>query len=388
MTSEGITTVDIRTGDCLEILRTLEAESVNCCVTSPPYWGLRDYGTGTWEGGDPECDHKNPAIGKPTWGPGSTGSSTLRGKPTNDSHSREGFKGCECPRCGARRIDSQLGLEPTPEEYVGRMVEVFREVRRVLREDGTMWLNLGDSYAGSWGAQSRGENSQLANRSVSSQQILAAPQRVNTGSWVAAHPTIKPKDLIGIPWMVAFALRTDGWYLRSDIIWHKPNPMPESVTDRPTKSHEYLFLLSKSQRYYYDAEAIEESVTDATLDRYKSGYNGFMSRVQQASPVDTRTQGMDSAATHLTKTRNKRSVWTIPTQPYPKAHFATFPEKLVEPCILAGCPEEGTVLDPFLGSGTTALVAHRLGRNCIGIELNPEYVALAEERFQQKRLFT
>ncbi len=285
-------------GDVHDQLKNIPDGTVRCCVTSPPYWGLRDYG-----------------------------------------------------------VEGQLGLEPTPDAYVAAMVDVFREVRRVLADDGTLWLNLGDSYAGSWGnysGQNRGNGTQreVVNGSLSSpawdgrEKERPAASRKLDG--------IKPKDLVGIPWMVAFALRADGWYLRSDIIWSKPNPMPESVTDRPTKAHEYIFLLSKSAKYYYDAKACAEPTVNNLMSRYHNG--------------DAPT------------TRNRRSVWHIATHPYKGAHFATFPPALIEPCILAGSAPGDTVLDPFLGSGTTLAVAKQHGRNGIGCELNPEYVALAQQR--------
>lgn len=366
-------------GDCLEVLKTLPAESVDCCITSPPYYGLRDYGIG-----------------------------------------------------------GQIGLEPTPEAYVARLVEVFREARRVLKDDGTLWLNIGDSYATNGGSRSYGSYDNSTGRGD-------AP----TGNRKAPNG-IKSKDLIGIPWMVAFALRADGWYLRSDIIWQKPNCMPESVTDRPTKSHEYLFLLSKSQRYYYDAEAVKEK----SIDPPGTSRGGSLSRVGNDDFVaQNNHKGGPSLSSGY---RNKRTVWTIPTKPFSQAHFATFPEKLVEPCILAGtsekgyCPEcgkpwvrqvekgeivsrpdnknthppllaavlagqgtngtgksslammrsvtttgwlpscscgldpvPGVVLDPFFGAGTTGLVAKKLGRHYIGIELNPDYISMAKARVQK-----
>jgi DNA modification methylase len=385
-------------GDCLEVLKTLPAESVHCCVTSPPYWGLRDYG-----------------------------------------------------------VDGQIGLEKTPELFVSKMVEVFREVKRVLRDDGTLWLNLGDSYAG--GGNYRG---------IDSEATLSDKQRSNRGARGLSQALggkvpdgMKAKDLCGIPWLVAFALRADGWYLRSDIIWHKPNPMPESVTDRPTKSHEYIFLLTKSPKYYYDAEAVKEPVSDTPgaqawrriFDPTKQGKEAILKDAGIKGGNDGRR---DPNAT----SRNKRSVWTVATAPFSGAHFATFPPKLIEPCILAGTSEQGccsecgapwervverigssesvagpksqakrdqglatafsgyadgstcpsfktvgwqhycnhreiqirimdgepldehpcTVLDPFAGAGTTGLVARRLGRSFIGIELNPEYLNMAENR--------
>lgn len=292
-------------GDCREVLPTLPDKSVNCCVTSPPYYGLRDYG------------HAD-----------------------------------------------QIGLEETPEQYIETMVQVFREVRRVLADDGTLWVNIGDSYAGS-------------TNTGGIKSIQGSSKRLGAmnGHKRLVPYNLKQKDLIGIPWMLAFALRADGWYLRQDIIWHKPNPMPESVTDRCTKAHEYIFLLSKSARYYYDAEAIAESATNPGDNR--------ASRKDTRKEVDPycKDNGSRSRTGNPTKdTRNRRSVWTVPTKPYSGAHFAVFPPKLIEPCILAGCPEGGTVLDPFGGSGTTAQVANMHRRNAITIELNPDYIDLQHKR--------
>lgn len=293
-----------RITDVVEGLRSLPDEVVQCVVTSPPYWGLRDYGVG-----------------------------------------------------------GQIGLEKTPEEYVQKLVEVFREVRRVLRKDGTLWLNLGDSYAGS----GRGGNNpeywpkhKMFGKEGYADGILGRPCSVPEG--------LKQKDLVGIPWHVAFALQAEGWYLRSDIIWAKPNPMPESVTDRPTKSHEYIFLLTKSPRYYYDAEAIKErgTIPAGTLAAKGSGEREGNRRPPEYKEYDG--------------TRNKRSVWTITTKPYSEAHFATFPPELPELCIKAGTKPGDVVLDPFLGSGTTAEVARKLGRVGLGFELNPKYEPLISDR--------
>ena len=264
--------INILHGDCREVLKTLSDKTFHTCVTSPPYWALRDYG-----------------------------------------------------------VDDQLGLEETPQEYVANLVEVFREVRRVLRDDGTVWLNLGDSYYS--------------------------------------------KNLVGIPWRVAFALQEDEWYLRQDIIWNKPNPMPESVQDRCTKSHEYIFLLSKSKKYFYDADAIKEDA----ISKFNGG--GNKGRIGK--------EGWKGHTENLDMTRNKRSVWTVNTKPYSEAHFATYPPDLIKPCILAGCPEEGHVLDPFGGAGTTGLVADRLGRNATLIELNKSYADIMEKRLRNDApLFT
>jgi DNA modification methylase len=308
--------IQILEGDCIESMKSLPDASVHCVVTSPPYWGLRDYGQ-----------------------------------------------------------DGQIGLEETPEAYVARMVEVFREVRRVLRDDGTCWLNLGDSYA----RQAGPEESKYATK-----HTLSVGQRAvydNNGIPAKKNippPGLKPKDLVGIPWRVAFALQADGWYLRQDIIWHKPNPMPESVTDRCTKSHEYVFLLTKSARYFYDAEAVKEASVDAASYRPLSPRNPD----KREGDKFFATRVGDHANGKVYATRNKRSVWTITTKPFSGAHFAVMPPDLVEPCVLAGCPEGGTVLDPFGGSGTTALVAEKLGRDAILCELNPEYIEIAWARIR------
>ncbi len=337
--------------DCLTFLKELPDNFIDCCVTSPPYYGLRDYG-----------------------------------------------------------VAGQIGLEETPEQYVQKLVEIFREVKRVLKPEGTLWLNLGDSYNGS--NQSGGigiVNNKKYHDTKDVKQI--GTKRIKG---------LKPKDLIGIPWMVAFALRADGWYLRQDIIWNKPNPMPESVTDRCTKAHEYIFLLSKSQKYYYDQEAIKQPVADATVlrlaqqvedqkgsNRIPGKTNGNMKAVgpgRKPRPDDNRggNQGtgrgipamaidgkgvnghsgyFDSCGNLIGEgMANKKSVWTVPTMPFKEAHFATFPEKLIADCIKAGCPENGIVLDPFMGAGTTGLVARKLNRNYVGIELNAEYIKIAEKR--------
>lgn len=292
-------------------------ESVNCCVTSPPYFGLRDYG------------HPD-----------------------------------------------QIGLEETPEQYVAKMVEVFREVRRVLRNDGTCWLNLGDSYSGG----GSGQNFSSAHGSTADSIGEVGKYGHVKTSRNPKDIGLKPKDLIGIPWMVAFALRADGWYLRQDIIWHKPNPMPESVTDRCTKAHEYIFLLTKSARYWYDADAIKEDKAPSTIADKRTNDNG--ARRDRAYPGQASNGGTNLGGSEAKA--NKRSVWTVPTQPTPEAHFATYPEDLIAPCILAGCPEGGLVLDPFMGSGTTAFVASKLGRNYVGFEINPEYIEIQKRRLNKE----
>ncbi len=434
-------TVRILVGDCLARLRDLPDESVQCVVTSPPYWGLRDYGTATWEGGDPGCAHKGrPKPRQDTAGKDANGSGMFgETRGLQDAKAVHTIPVRGVCKCGARRIDSQLGLEDTPELYVERMVAVFREVRRVLKKDGTLWLNIGDCYA----------------------------TRSLPGG-------IKAKDLIGIPWMLAFAMRTDGWFLRSEVVWWKKNPMPESVNDRPTKAHEQLFLFTKSSSYYYDAEAIEEpavsageaiwagetrvvqgaeNTTGKSTRRFrKSGNKERKHRADHGGiEGDTRHQahsipwaadgshrpqyrraleiaqekGLTEAhfeairACGISDTprgklqsgsgrntpeqkrlaaeakealggyyrefiarggRNRRTVWHLATKPYKGAHFATFPPALIEPCILAGAPVGAVVLDPFGGAGTTGLVCEQLERESILVELSPEYAKLASDR--------
>jgi DNA modification methylase len=368
-------------GDALTELRKLPDESVQCCVTSPPYWGLRDYG-----------------------------------------------------------VEGQLGLENAPEEYVAKLVEILREARRVLRTDGTLWLNLGDSYCG--GGNNRGDGSSLSSKQTSNRgargQVgdLARNKRIPRGGgrWGGGNNAavgVKSKDLIGIPWLVAFALRTDGWWLRSDIIWNKANSMPESVLDRPTRSHEYLFLLTKSARYHYDAEAIKEPATEADWQsrigranlnnrllptdelngirpRVKYTVNFKHRRDSEGGPFFKNSEDYagKNAQAQIHKNskqrahsrrhdgfndrwdqseqcsgmRNKRDVWTIAPANFHEAHFATYPPDLIKPCILAGCPVGGTVLDPFAGSGTTGMVALELGRRAVLVELNPKYVELIKQR--------
>jgi DNA modification methylase len=328
-------TVDILIGDCRDVLRTLPDESVQCVVTSPPYWGLRSYGVGTANG--------------------------------------------------------EIGQEESFWDFLDAMVDVFREVRRVLRSDGTAWVNMGDGYAndGKWGGATGGKHSDF----LHGQSSRVGREKRRTG--------LKPKDLIGQPWRLAFALQDDGWWLRRDIIWHKLNPMPESVRDRPTCAHEYIFLLTKSQSYFYDADAIAEPVSPNTHARLSQNVaaqigsaranggaktNGNMKAVGRTPKTQPAGQGVKNnesfaAACSLPVThRNKRTVWPLSTEAYRDAHFATFPPALIEPCIKAGCPEGGTVLDPFGGAGTTGLVADRLQRNAVLIELNPEYAAMARRR--------
>ena len=302
----------IHVGDALDVLRTLPDESVQCVVTSPPYFGLRDYGH-----------------------------------------------------------DGQIGLESTPDEFVAALVEVFREVRRVLRDDGTVWLNLGDSYAGGGG---HSPNAPSSAHSKSGKYGMALKE-----GGIKPVGNIKPKDLIGIPWRVAFALQADGWWLRQDIIWHKPNPMPESVTDRCTKAHEYIFLLSKSARYYYDHEAIKEkSVCEAGTAGDWDGNIDFN------LPNGETRFGKPNLGGSVDGKRNKRDVWQVNTKPFTEAHFAVYPPELIEPCVLAGSAEGDTVLDPFSGAGTTGVVALAKRRTYIGIELNPTYAEMAARRIRDE----
>lgn len=414
-------------GDCRELLTQMAADGVRVqtCVTSPPYFGLRDYGTATWEGGAVGCDHRERRGGD---GARSTKQTTSAG--TQQYRYRQ-----ICGKCGARRVDRQIGLEPTATEYVNELVCVFRLVRNLLTPDGTLWLNLGDCFA--------------ANGMPGTSHLAKLGQRFTGGGH--KHDTVekphrrvpeglKPKDLLGIPWRVAFALQADGWYLRSDIIeeiefycpcgcgylleeriwrwsqdreliWKKPNPMPESVRDRPTRVHEYLFLLSKSERYYFDADAIKEPAIygaphspQSISSPYGQGFTrrartaGVAGRTRPQKAVPNITTGRkelrsNTESRHRTATaggqsmqanpnglRNKRSVWTVATTPFRGAHFATFPRKLIEPCIAAGSRPGDIVLDPFSGTGTTRQVAIEFGRRYIGCELNPAYLELERLR--------
>ena len=318
-------------GDAREVLTEMAAAGVTAqmCVTSPPYWGLRDYGTARWEGGSAGCDHVAPKKG------GTGLASSLQTQVKRLDFESGGQFRDTCAKCGARRIDSQLGLEATPEEYIKNMVGVFRLVRKVLADDGTIWVNMGDSYAAKVSAGDKVFGNPDFNDGRPSRAATKTPARALAG--------LKPKDLCGIPWMLAFALRADGWYLRSDIIWAKPNPMPESCTDRPTKSHEYLFLLSKKPNYYYDAEAIKEpAVEGKDLGLLRGRTFGSDANVAWHAPSIQKRQrdGIDSR-TAGSGYRNRRTVWTIATEPFSDAHFATFPKKLVEPCIMAGTSERG-----------------------------------------------
>lgn len=419
----------------------LANRSVQMVVTSPPYWGLRDYGTGTWAGGNQNCNHDAAKIkGRADYG-FSDASIVQRDNP----HAGYTRYGATCPTCGAVRVDHQIGLEVTLDEYVQSMVEVFWELWRVLRDDGTVWLNLGDSYSGD---KSGGRNDTETMYGPESQQLAA------NGNHLDCSSGLKPKNLCGVPWRVAFALQDDGWTLRADIIWAKPNPMPESVTDRPTRSHEHLFLFTKGERYFYDADAIREIAvegTDLGLLRGRNAGADDMVSWHAQSILERQQNGVDSRNAG-DGYRNKRDVWTVNSEPTPEAHFATFPSKLIEPCILAGTSDKGCcavcgaprvrvteressgvrngnsgergdhpsdfrtfnqppqqssrvvsvttlgwepscehdapsvpciVLDPFLGSGTTGRVASRLGRRWVGLELKQDYIKIAERRTAQ-----
>ena len=372
--------VQVINADVLDGLKTLESDSVQCCVTSPPYWGLRDYGTGAWSGGDSACDHVSHELrtgqGMAALGEKYAGGGKKAAEPKPVQYRDE------CGKCGAVKVDQQIGLEKTPAEFVARLVEVFEEVRRVLKPDGVCFVNLGDSYAAGHGGSTTAGNytpkvdrhreakprkrDDLPNAPAGWAERDVTPKRIIAG--------LKPKDLVGIPWRVAFALQDAGWWLRQDIIWHKPNPMPESVTDRCTKSHEYIFLLTKSARYFWDAEAISEPAIDPGV-RVATAYALAAVNSQSTTPYGGNAKD----------TRNKRSVWTIATAPFAEAHFATFPPELPEICIKAGSKPGDTVLDPFGGAGTTGLVADRLQRNAVLIELNPQYASMASKRVATDR---
>jgi len=328
-------------GDALETLRAFEGASVQCVVTSPPYYGLRDYQTGTWQGGNAACAHaaaRNRTRALRHFAEGQKQASNA-----GSDGSERAWKPV-CPDCGAVRLDRQLGLEATPADYVAVMVEIFRELRRVLRDDGTVWLNIGDSYNANQGAGFNAhatDRPHLSGEGVGQKRIPEASRNTRRPKL----PGIKPKDLLGVPWELALALRADGWYLRAEIIWHKANPMPESVTDRPTKAHEQLFLLAKSPRYFYDAEAIREEQSPGTFERFGNGAAPRQTNAKAlaAEAGEVRANGSFKTATPeaVIGSRNKRTVWTIPIQGTPEAHFATFPEALVAPCILAGTSARG-----------------------------------------------
>jgi len=368
---DPLVTHSVIEGDCLDVMAGMESGSVQMLATSPPYWGLRDYGGEPAEwGGDPACEHQWGDIG-PSHHPGQVEQTKWKSADAAGKGQTAG-SGQFCQKCGAWL--GQLGLEPTPELYVEHLVAIFREAKRVLRDDGTLWLNLGDSYC-SIGHKKSHSGHGTTGLAGGKAQEQSPVRRENDASSLG----LKHKDLVGIPWRVAFALQADGWYLRSDIIWHKPNCMPESVTDRPTSSHEHVFLLAKSERYYYDADAIREPHKDDSLARVGRG--------RSENHKWTNGPGGQTLATDITKAchpagRNARNVWTIPTQPFPGAHFAVWPEKLVTRMILAGSRIGDTVLDPFCGSGKSGVAAVKLGRKFKGIETNPEYCEMARKQIE------
>jgi len=355
--------------DVLEGLKKLPDNCVQCVVTSPPYWGLRDYGTATWEGGDPECNHMRDTKISDSC---TTGHQGMKGQGVADAIYKT-----ECKKCGAKRVDQQLGLEETPDEYITKMVEVFHEVKRVMRKDGTLWLNMGDCYVCSPpGNKEPSKADKDGNYWRARERQLGQGEDVEAIYQKSKIKSLKPKDLVGMPWRLALALQADGWYLRSDIIWHKPNPMPESVTDRPTKSHEYIFLLTKSAKYYYDAEAIREKTGEETRRAKSFRDGGVYTNNRSFNNSNTKEKDTHGDGDNSYMGRNKRDVWTVTTRSYSEAHFATFPPDLILPCILAGTKEGDIVLDPFLGSGTTAEVSRLNNRTCLGFELNPDYEPL------------
>jgi DNA modification methylase len=398
-------------------------ECVQCCVTSPPYWGLRDYGVPplVW-GGDLECEHE--------WGEAVAVNATNHTDKRRWNHARNGrgedqpvekrpgwkrqtiTQGQFCQLCGA--WCGALGLEPTPDLYIAHLVMVFEEVRRVLKPDGVLWMNLGDCYAtgaGKVGEHPGGAQGERWKGYKGDRDGHEGKHGYRVGPQTQPNrlpiPGLKAKDLVGVPWMAAFALRSAGWYLRSDVIWSKPNPMPESVTDRPTKAHEYIFLLSKSERYYYDAAAIREPYSASTLQQFEQGYDGQATKeyggTWAQNPSDVKRRIVDKQRGHgrrhagfndrwdampkdeqCIRGANKRSVWTVATRPYPDAHFATFPDTLIEPCILAGSRPNDRVLDPFIGTGTVGQVSERLMRRWVGTDLG--YQKLAKRRTAQRGL--
>lgn len=379
--------------------------SIQMVMTSPPYFGLRDYGIAPTEwGGDPDCEHEftmkpvSSEIGRGNWAQGTNGRGEVQmpNKTARKAIASEVSTGfcihCECWK-------GTFGLEPTPDLYIQHTVDIFREVRRVLKPNGTLWLNLGDSYAGSWGSQGRQGHGEMTSRSIVwARQIAHAVRKESCTGSVRNLGGLKPKDMLGIPWRVAFALQADGWYLRMDIIWSKNNPMPESVFDRPTKSHEYIFLLSKSKKYFYDRDGGSEPVTGGAHSRGKgvnpkstkvpsgwmSGDGSHRSLFGRHRPRSKQNESFSRGISKEKKPRtrrNLRSVWKIPTQSYPDAHYATFPPKLVEPCVRAGSRVGDFVLDPFAGSGTVAMVSEQLGRRWVAVDLG--YQELQGKRLEK-----
>ena len=400
-------------GNCIDKIKELKDNSIDCVVTSPPYWGLRDYGTAQWQGGDLNCSH--------SYGRNTRGGLTQFQKNNKGSFGDEAIKSGEhCKLCGAKRIDLQFGLEPTYQEHIQNIVELFRVIKPKLKESATIWLNYGDSYATTVNGtkvkdmkknlqKNRIKNKGKTNGVYDDRGFIDKPFGTIQGS-------LKPKDLVMIPNRIAIALQDAGWYIRSEIIWHKPNPMPESVTDRPTSAHEKIWLITKSRKYYYDADAIKEPCTifekrDHSVVRnrvlnYKSKRNlnpqAYLEKnikgnlrgtfrgggnyvnnnsFNNSNNKNTTDKGIEKKTALF---KNKRNVWTVTPKPFKDAHFATFPKDLIEPCIKAGCPENGIVLDPFGGAGTTGIVAKSLNRQSILIELNPEYIKIAKKRAENE----
>lgn len=384
--------VSIRIGDCIEQMRLLPADSIDCVVTSPPYWGLRDYGTATWVGGNPDCQHR---VG------GQVADSKAKGAITTGV--RPGVDASKCKLCGAVREDQQLGLEPTLAEHLAAMVAVFEEVRRVLKPEGTCWVNYGDCYATTPNGRSAAES-----KASGSDDRTFRDKPFST-----IQGALKAKDLCMVPNRFAIAMQEAGWWVRSEIVWAKPNPMPESIKDRPATAHEKIFLFTKSARYFYDGADVKQGCAPASFARLNQDIesqaeshranggqktNGPMKAVQfggankHAGYGTRRASGREDDGKYLEVGRNLRNyepapvnVWVIATRSFSEAHFATFPPELAERCIKAGCPAGGMVLDPFGGAGTTGLVADRLQRNAILIELNPEYAAIAQRRIDADR---
>jgi DNA modification methylase len=385
--------IKIIQGNCVDKIKELEDNSIDCVVSSPPYFGLRDYGTASYEGGDDNCKHTI------TDGVVDNKNNKLIERPNRASDKKH------CVKCGAKRIDEQFGLEKTYQDYLANTVKVFETFKPKLKDTATIWWNVGDSYNNKpSGNKDLKKSSGLPNKKENLHKRKDNISKVLLKS-------LKEKDLIMIPNRVAIALQDAGWYIRSEIIWHKPNPMPESVRDRPTSCHEKIWLITKSKKYYYDHEAIKEPITDTTairllqknIDNQKGSLrgnggmksNGNMKAVGRkkfdknmggsgTSFVDHSGYKKADGSYMINPTRNKRNVWTITTKPFRDAHFATFPKDLIEPCIKAGCPENGTVLDPFGGSGTTGIVAALNNRNAILIELNQDYIDIANRRISKE----
>lgn len=382
--------VQIIHGDSRAALEFMPSQSVHCIVTSPPYWGLRDYGTGRWVGGDPDCDHRSPTMRDGR----NEDRAKLAGSAATNSHQLLLAQRSGCGKCGAVKVDQQIGLEASVADHMAILVDLFREARRVLRDDGTLWLNYGDAYASSPNGRSAADT-----KSAGNDDRTFRDKPISTVGGV-----FKPKDRMLLPARLAIALQEDGWWVRDEIIWHKPNPMPSSVKDRTTPAHEMIYLLSKRPRYYFDHAAIQEDAGPVKPGRQKvpggwdlsDGAHGTVhkggrteatyreaKKPRGVPPRHARHKSSDQSGLDDVGRggmRAKRSVWTVPPKGFKEAHFATFPPDLIRPCILAGCPEGGTVLDPFFGAGTTGLVAQQHGRNCIGIELNADYIDIAKRR--------